>query len=54
MRKGPCGRGGRPPELVRNGVRPLHGIADQAAVRIKSRVIQPLSGIRVACVRRIR
>lgn len=30
------------------------GIADQAAVRFKSGVIQPLSGIRVAYVRLIR
>ena len=50
MRKGLCGRGGRSLELVRNGVRPARGIADQTAVQFNSPVIQPLSGIRVACV----
>ena len=49
-----CGRGGRLLELVRKRVRPPRGIADQAAVRFKSRVIRLLSDVRVACVGLIR
>ncbi len=54
MTKSLCGRGGRPLELVRKRVRPARGIADQAAVRFRSRVTRLLSGVRVACVRLIR
>ena len=54
MRKSLCGRGERPLDLVRKRVRPPHGIADQAAVRFRSRVIRLLGGVRVACVRLIR
>ena len=50
MRKSLYGRGGRRLDVVLKRVRPPHGIADRAAVRFKSPVIQPLSGIRVASV----